>query len=496
MAGPCFIGWSRISADESHKNYPANFASVIVHLLRNATENYRDTHGFTYFHGACTIGDVEQVARFVDRLGANVNLDGYALSPLYLAVEYRRKDAVRYLLSRGANPNWCDRLGDSSVLHGLARLRRCDCPGSYRPVEATQASAVDEIVDLLVAHGARIDAQNLRGQTPLEWAVSRLDYDTTRALLRHGARPNNLNENLSLSVSDYTEHELSYLPVVLYVPEMINLLSMHGVEINVNTRLKFLKFWMTARKHEMDDTRKLVSKKKDAHTWIVRAEKDLKTKEYRLKLRNTHGFFIGEKDGKRLEYEVERLKREVRLNPNSDEPRPEDIVRTLGGIWVKGDTSLLQICQMSYRQASLILKNLRGWRLPHLGDEPIARDVVKRHIANVLMRPQLELFATDTFMKDDCPRSLSYLSNDQIFRLIDDEELVLKCENQIRLREDQTRLREDQTRLREDQTRLREDQTRLCKQTIEKQAIIFICLSFYIFVISLIIGITFSYINN
>ncbi|KAL7287314.1 hypothetical protein TKK_0018438 [Trichogramma kaykai] len=458
--------------DEPHKDYPARVASIIRYLLGNATENYRDARGFTYFHGACMIGDLQQVQRFVNELGVDVDLDAYEFSPLYTAVEYRRKDTVRYLLNRGADPNWCDRRGQSSVLHGLARLRRCDCPQSCRPVEATKRSTVDVIAQLLMDRGARTDARNSRGQTPLEWAVSRLDYDLTLALARRGVDTNDLDKNLSLSSSDYTKYELLYYPVVLYVPEMIQVLTRYKIQMNFDTRLKFLKFWTTARNHEMDHMSTLVSKEQDPYTWDGWAMRDLITKAYRLDLNYDYGFFMGPKDGRRLESEILPLIREIESNPIYGEscpvPLPQPMVDKLVGIRVTERVTLLNICQMKYVRASLILRELPNWRLPDLGDEPIARDVVKRHIANILMRPQLELFAKNTFIRDRCQVCRPYVTSDQMLEWIDDDELVRWCEEEIVSLE----------------------------KPNENQAKSFILLSFFICVISLIIGIILIYINN
>ncbi|XP_014228264.1 ankyrin repeat, PH and SEC7 domain containing protein secG-like [Trichogramma pretiosum] len=247
---------------EPHKTYLASAKLIIDYLLKDAQDNYRDGQGFTYFHGACMIGDYSTLQRFILTLGARVcNIDTYALSPLYIAAKCGREDAVRCLLYHGANPNWYDRRQGSRILHGLARLRRCDCPEACWPLTDPDSAPrpVETIVDMLVRRGARVDERNVAGLTPLEWAVSRLDYSLTRALLRHGASLRNLNENISLNIKDYTKYELMFYPVALYVPEMMALLTTKGFVMNSLARSKFLIFWSEAAKHEMDDLQSLVS---------------------------------------------------------------------------------------------------------------------------------------------------------------------------------------------------------------------------------------------
>ncbi|CAB0044593.1 unnamed protein product [Trichogramma brassicae] len=235
-----------------HREYDNDAKSLIDYFLKNTVENYCDGHGFTYFHAACLIGDLETVQRFI-REGVDVNLETYMSSPLYMAANRRHPEIVRILLSHGAEPKWID-AQKSTVLHGLARQRVCDCRDCRPSADpAATPKPVDVITDLLAAKGADIEARNVQGYTPLEWAVSRLDYDLVKALLKHGACLDTLNDNISFRINDYEPFQLVQYPIILYIPEMIQLLTTSGFEMDLITRFRFLEFWTTVRRKEMEN---------------------------------------------------------------------------------------------------------------------------------------------------------------------------------------------------------------------------------------------------
>ncbi|CAB0041188.1 unnamed protein product [Trichogramma brassicae] len=218
---------------------------LINFFLKNSEENHCDDHGYSYLHGACFSGDIETVKRFVSQ-GADVNVDSYTCSPLHIACKYRRVDVVKVLLESGAEPNPLNKEDKSTPLHALARLRVCDCPEFCTDnidddKKEKKRRPVDEIVDSLVAKGANIETRNARGFTPLELAVSLLDYELTKSLLERGASLDSLRKNIAFS-TDYTTSELNDYPITFYIAEMIRLLSSNGLSWDVYPRLKISKF--------------------------------------------------------------------------------------------------------------------------------------------------------------------------------------------------------------------------------------------------------------
>uniref|UniRef100_A0ABD2VWI3 Uncharacterized protein n=1 Tax=Trichogramma kaykai TaxID=54128 RepID=A0ABD2VWI3_9HYME len=216
--------------------------SLINFFLKDSEENHCDDHGYTYLHGACFSGDIEAVQRFVSQ-GVDVNVDSYTCSPLHIACKYRRVEVVKVLLENGAEPNQLEKEGKSTPLHALARLRVCDCDefciDNTDEEREKKRRPVDEIVDLLIAKGANIETRNARGFTPLELAVSLLDYELTKSLLERGASLDTLRENIAFN-TDYTSSEFNDYPITLYMAEMIRLLSSNGFSWDVFTRLKIL----------------------------------------------------------------------------------------------------------------------------------------------------------------------------------------------------------------------------------------------------------------
>jgi uncharacterized protein len=110
------------------------------------------------------------VIRLLIRHGANVNeTDKNGVTPLHRAVRFRSPAAVKVLLENGADPNAVDRRTRSSPLH-----RAVTSTGA--PTTAGKSKEVEEIVGLLLAHGADRASVNKSGKTPRDYVRSpRLD---------------------------------------------------------------------------------------------------------------------------------------------------------------------------------------------------------------------------------------------------------------------------------------------------------------------------------
>ena len=92
---------------------------------------------------------------------------------LRVAIKYSRTDLIRYLLSRGAAANDVDQMG-LTVLHTVSFLRPASAP---------------EIVSLLLAAGANVNARDLEGLTPLSRFLyyGKFSPEVAALLLRAGA---------------------------------------------------------------------------------------------------------------------------------------------------------------------------------------------------------------------------------------------------------------------------------------------------------------------
>lgn len=104
-----------------------------------------------------------------------------------LHIVTQRRDAVwmRFLLSKGANPNVENREGAT-------------------PLEIAAQLGFVEGIELLLDRGARVDTTNIAGETPLISAVHRRDTAMIRLLISKGANPSRA-DNSGRTARDYAE---------------------------------------------------------------------------------------------------------------------------------------------------------------------------------------------------------------------------------------------------------------------------------------------------
>jgi tankyrase len=103
------------------------------------------------------------VIRLLIRRGGDVNeRDKNGVTPLHRAVRFRSPAAVKLLLEHGADPNAVDRRSGSSPLHRAVME-------TGAPATAGKARQVEEIITLLLAHGADPAIGNKAGKTPRDY---------------------------------------------------------------------------------------------------------------------------------------------------------------------------------------------------------------------------------------------------------------------------------------------------------------------------------------
>ncbi|KAL7298773.1 hypothetical protein TKK_0008518 [Trichogramma kaykai] len=394
---------------------------LIEFFVKDSHKNYIDKHGYTYFHAACMVGDGETVRSFVSQ-GVDLNLDTWKFSPLHIAAQYRRKEIVEILLENGANPNQLDH-ERSTPLHALVRLCLCECGSAFNFCDYKRS--VDEIVSTLMNKGANIEARNRDGNTPLQLAVSRFDVDLTASLLEHGANLDSLNVDKIFN-ENFKPIELKNYPLTLNIIEVIKLLQSAGYILDIKTRLRMIKFWKIVRGNDIDH---LIPHN---NVWGGNWVKYIIVVD-QLYFYERFGFFIKKEAADYLHKEKEKLKSrlvgEYKTLPEISNACEREVAK-LNKIKLNNDISLYQICQMSYDKGYSILKNIKNWRIPSLDglEHSYINLMVKRHIANILMRQQLELCAADFFMSDYCFLNMPYtvcriftekMCDENLFRLLD-----------------------------------------------------------------------------
>ena len=152
-------------------------------------EALRPRRGALDVFEAAALGDVERLRTLLDDDPALV--DAYAddgFFPLGLAAFFKRADAVRLLLDRGADPNQQSRHaqivvrpihaaaadGGSTAIARLLLDAGADVnvrqPGGFTPLHAAAQVGNDELVALLLEHGADPHARLDEGRTPADLA--------------------------------------------------------------------------------------------------------------------------------------------------------------------------------------------------------------------------------------------------------------------------------------------------------------------------------------
>jgi ankyrin repeat protein len=144
--------------------------AVRLLLGAGAAVNSPEEKGETPLHAAAARGDAG-VVRLLLRAGADVRRRAYGdgPEPLHLAAEGGNAKAAELLLAHKADPN--------SPL-GIQQLR---------PLHLAVGAGSVATASALLAHGARVDAADADGKTPLYHAVDAGRADLVRLLLEHGA---------------------------------------------------------------------------------------------------------------------------------------------------------------------------------------------------------------------------------------------------------------------------------------------------------------------
>jgi len=128
-------------------------------------------------------GRVDEVRRLLNA-GANVNeRDDLGLTALMLAAGADQLDVVKILLEAGADPNALGGMTHPRII--LTPLITAMSPRNKRRLE---------IMDTLIAAGAKVNPPPSYGESPLVHAVTQKDLEMLKALLERGADVNWANE--------------------------------------------------------------------------------------------------------------------------------------------------------------------------------------------------------------------------------------------------------------------------------------------------------------
>lgn len=157
-------------------------------------------------------------------------LHDVAVSPLRVAVEYDKVDAVKWLCYQGANVNyreavWSTKADD--ITSGMFVSSSCQVP-CMTPLHFAQSP---ECVEILLEHGADMAAQDCMGKTPVSMATLDGRLDVLEALCSHRA-PINLASSWGATPLMYAQYARRRLERV----SATEVLCRAGADVNLQDR--------------------------------------------------------------------------------------------------------------------------------------------------------------------------------------------------------------------------------------------------------------------
>ena len=145
------------------------------YLNLGANVDYVANGGFAAIHYAVQNNDVASL-KFLKSKGANVTLLHGYLTPVELALKKQKKEALQYLLA-----------------NDVGSANRIFASGRTLIHQAYNMPNAPMWMDLLLSHGARIDAVDNSGETPLAYAILRNRKDMVAFLIRKKANVNRID---------------------------------------------------------------------------------------------------------------------------------------------------------------------------------------------------------------------------------------------------------------------------------------------------------------
>lgn len=191
------------------------FTALALAVAASGTKSFADP-----IHDAARKGDVKKIKDILQNDPKAVSAkDNVGDTPLHLAALHGQVAAVQALIDAGADVNAKNNYppfipddlsqfystsnhADPIILLQTQSAHRSQqlntqavdtrqLKDGYTPLDLAEfASNHNKIVQLLIAHGAEINARAASGSTPLFWAVMRDQKDDAKFLLDHGANVN------------------------------------------------------------------------------------------------------------------------------------------------------------------------------------------------------------------------------------------------------------------------------------------------------------------
>ncbi len=225
--------------------------------------NVKNMWGQTPLHNAVGGGYLE-TAEILLAYGAEMNAaDKEENTPLHYAVSLGRKAAVEFLLAKGADVNARNKRRQTPLHIAVSEPDRKMIITRYAYYDAFGAStdvySDREMIELLLAHGADVDAADFDGFTPLHLAAAADRAEIAEALIAAGANVearDRVNFTPLLATAAATET----------TARTATLLIGAGAKVNVQTDAGWTPLHYAARRGHVDIVQRLLDR--DADTTI------------------------------------------------------------------------------------------------------------------------------------------------------------------------------------------------------------------------------------
>lgn len=171
-----------------------NHKEIILYILSYMKEaqfdDYRDESGWTPFHIACAVGDIDVVSELYDRLvRPDLNIQtNQGVTALHLAVSKKHVSVCQFLLDHGASV----RIKDKKL---------------QLPIHRAAAVGSPLLVELLCSKNSPVNAVDINGWTPLFHALAEGNGDIAVTLVSKYDADDQVEDPKGLKAIDYALNE-------------------------------------------------------------------------------------------------------------------------------------------------------------------------------------------------------------------------------------------------------------------------------------------------